>query len=142
MSEQKPGHEVEGIVRRQDFVEAKIWGRVPKNVCSIEGPQDPQWPHLFLFGRNLVPPKLFLELAPQTEQSGTKGFGLGRDQKPGVHSDIALEFLCGDGRTFQKDNHLCSTTLQSGLCGRGTRWNPIRSKKYITARLEFAKRHL
>ena len=21
----------------------------------------------------------------------------------------ALEFLCGDGRTFQKDNHLCST---------------------------------
>ena len=21
----------------------------------------------------------------------------------------ALEFLCGDGRTFQKDNHLCSS---------------------------------
>ena len=33
MSEQKPSHEVEGIVRRasrQDCVEARIWGRVPK----------------------------------------------------------------------------------------------------------------
>jgi hypothetical protein len=43
MSEQKPSHEVEGIVRsalRQDFVEAQIWRRVPKNVCSIEGPQE------------------------------------------------------------------------------------------------------
>ena len=26
-----------------------------------------------------------------------------------THSDRALEFLCGDGRTFQKDNHLRST---------------------------------
>ena len=26
-----------------------------------------------------------------------------------VHSDRAPEFVCGDGRTFQKDNHLCST---------------------------------
>ena len=25
------------------------------------------------------------------------------------HSDRAPEFLCGDGSTFQKDNHLCST---------------------------------
>ena len=24
-------------------------------------------------------------------------------------TERALEFLCGDGRTFQKDNHLCST---------------------------------
>jgi transposase len=25
------------------------------------------------------------------------------------HSNRAPEFLCGDGRNFQKDNHLCST---------------------------------
>ena len=31
------------------------------------------------------------------------------DQELNGHSDRALEFLCGDGRTFQKDNHLCST---------------------------------
>ena len=42
MSEQKPSHEVKGIVRRalrQDCVKAQIWGRVAKNkVCIIEGP--------------------------------------------------------------------------------------------------------
>ena len=41
MLEQKPSHEVEGIVRRaqrQDRVEAQIWGMVPKHFCSIEGP--------------------------------------------------------------------------------------------------------
>ena len=51
MSEQKPSPEVKGIVHRvprQDCVEAQIWGRVPKNVCSIEGPQEhsgliPKW---------------------------------------------------------------------------------------------------
>jgi hypothetical protein len=41
MTKQKPRYEVEGIVRRaprQDFVEIKDLGRVPTNVCSIEGP--------------------------------------------------------------------------------------------------------
>uniref|UniRef100_A0A8K9UD48 Sleeping Beauty transposase HTH domain-containing protein n=1 Tax=Oncorhynchus mykiss TaxID=8022 RepID=A0A8K9UD48_ONCMY len=28
---------------------------------------------------------------------------------------VALEFFCGDGRTFQKDNHLCSTLPSSPL---------------------------
>jgi hypothetical protein len=43
MSEKKSSHEVEGIVRRaprQDLAEEQIWGRVAKNVCSIEGPQE------------------------------------------------------------------------------------------------------
>ena len=43
MLKQKPRHEVKGIVRRaprQDCVEAQICERVPKNVCSIEGPQE------------------------------------------------------------------------------------------------------
>ncbi|CDR00190.1 unnamed protein product, partial [Oncorhynchus mykiss] len=62
----------------------------------------------------------------QIEQSGEKGLGQGGDQEPDGHSDRAPEFLCEDGRTFQKDNHLCSTP-------------PIR---HMTARLEFAKRHL
>ena len=30
-----------------------------------------------------------------------------------VVTDRAPEFLCVDGRTFQKDNHLCSTTNQA-----------------------------
>jgi hypothetical protein len=43
MSQQKPSHEVEGIVhraQRQDCFEAQMWRRVPKNVCSIEGPKN------------------------------------------------------------------------------------------------------
>ena len=47
---------------------------------------------------------------PRAEQSGEKNLGQGGDQEPDGHSDRALEFLCRDGRTFQKDNHLCSTT--------------------------------
>ena len=31
---------------------------------------------------------------------------------------------------------------QSGLCGRVTRWKPLLCKRHMTARLEFAKRHL
>jgi hypothetical protein len=31
------------------------------------------------------------------------------EKGPDGHSDRAPEFLCGDGRTFQKDNHLCNT---------------------------------
>ena len=77
----------------------------------------------------------------KTEQSGEKGIGQGGDQEPDAHSDRAPEFLCGDGRTFQKDNHLCSTP-QSGLYGRVARWKPLLSKKHMTARLEFAKKHL
>jgi hypothetical protein len=43
MSKQKPSHEIEAIVHRaprQDCVEAKIWGKVPKHFCSIEIPQE------------------------------------------------------------------------------------------------------
>ena len=50
-----------------------------------------------------------LPRAGQTEQSGETGLGQGGDQEPDGHSDRAPEFLCGDVRTFQKDNHLCST---------------------------------
>ena len=38
-----------------------------------------------------------------------RGPCLGGDQEPDGHSEKATEFLCGDGRTVQKDNHLCST---------------------------------
>jgi hypothetical protein len=38
-----------------------------------------------------------------------QGLGQGGYQKPDGHSDRAPEFLCGAGRNFQKDNHLCST---------------------------------
>ena len=55
-------------------------------------------------------PKTFLELAAQPNSAIIeKGLGQGGDQEPNGHSDRAPECLCGDGRTFQKDNHFCST---------------------------------
>ena len=66
----------------------------------------------------------------QTEQSG-QGLGQGGDQEPDGHSDRALEFPCGDGRTFQK--------VKSCLYGRVARWKPLLSKRQMTSRLEFAR---
>ena len=43
MSEQKPIHEVKGIVRRvprQDCVEEQIWGRVPKITAALKIPKN------------------------------------------------------------------------------------------------------
>jgi hypothetical protein len=53
------------------------------------------------------------------------------------------ELICGDGITFQKNNHLCSTPLIRPLwyC-RVARQKPLLSKRHMTACLEFAKRHI
>ena len=45
----------------------------------------------------------------QTEISVEKDRDQGRDQERDGHTDRAPELLCGDGRTFRKDKHLCST---------------------------------
>ena len=76
-----------------------------------------------------------------TEQSGDKGLGQGGDQEPDGHSDRAPEFLCGEGRTFQKDIHLCRTPPIRPFM-LVARWKPQLSKRHVTSRLEFAKRHL
>ena len=56
---------------------------------------------------------------------GEKGLGQGGDQEPDGHSDRATVFHCGDDRTFQKDNHLCSTPPIRPLCQSGqTEANP------------------
>jgi hypothetical protein len=54
---------------------------------------------------------------------------------------VTAEFLCGDVRTFLKDNHLCSTP-QIRPYGRVARRKPLFSKRHMTDRLEFAKRYL
>ena len=58
-----------------------------------------------------------------------------------VVTDRAPEFLCGDGRTFQKDNHLCSTPPNQVFMVVDRR-KSLLSKRHMISRLEFAKRHL
>ncbi|CDQ58571.1 unnamed protein product [Oncorhynchus mykiss] len=60
----------------------------------------------------------------QTEQSGEKGLGQEGEKEPDGHS----EFLCGVGRTFQKDNHLCSR------CAKLVVSYPRRLEAVITAK--------
>jgi hypothetical protein len=62
-------------------------------------------------------------------------------KNPMVTMTRALEFLCGDGRTFQVDIHLCSTP-PIRLYGRVARRKTLLSKRNMTACLEFAKSHL
>ena len=80
-----------------------------------------QWPPLVLNGSCLEPPRLFLELTARPNWAiGGEGPWSGRWPRPRLS---LTEFLCGDGITFQKDNHLCSTP-------------PIRPlwKRHMTAR--------
>ena len=83
-------------------------GRV-KNNCSIEGPKEHR--DIFLkwkkFGTTRTLPRVgrLAKLSNRVENS----LGHDGDQEPDGRSDKAPEFLCGDGRTLQKDIHLCST---------------------------------
>ena len=128
MSEQKPSHEVEGIVHRalrQDCVEAQIWGRVLKNVCSIEGPQE----HISLkwkkFGTTKTLPRAGCPAKP--EQSGEKGLGQGGDQEPNGSS---VEMGEPSRRTI-----ISAALHQSDLYGRVARLKSLLSKRHMTAHL-------
>ena len=109
-------------LRELDCVKAQIWGSITKNVCSIEGPQEHSGLH-------------------HSEQSNEKGLFQGGDQEPEGHDDRALEFLCGDGRTYRRTT-IFAALHQSDIFGRVSRWKPLLSKRHMTARLEFAKKHL
>ena len=76
MSEQKPSHEVEGIVHRdlrQNCVEAQIWGRVPKMSAVFKVPKN-------TVASIILKWKMF---------GTTKDLGQGGDQEPDGHSDRA-----------------------------------------------------
>jgi hypothetical protein len=100
MSEQKPGHEVEIIFRRaprQDCREVQIWGRIPVTFIIHKWKKFGATKNLPRAGR---PAKLSNRGRRALVREGTKN--------PMV-TDRVPEFLFGDGRTFQKDNRLCST---------------------------------
>jgi hypothetical protein len=65
MLEQKPSHEVEGIVsraQRQDCVSTDLGKGTKTFLLHLRAPRR-QWPPSFLNGRNLELPRLFIELA-------------------------------------------------------------------------------
>jgi hypothetical protein len=105
MSERKPSHEVEGTVPRgprQGCVEAQIWRRLQKKSAALKVPKNTVASIILKW--NTLPRASHLPQSLSLDRRAKGG-----DQKPDGHSDRAPEFLCGDGITFQKDNHLFST---------------------------------
>ena len=91
MSEQKPSHEVKGIVRRalrQDCFEAQIWGRVPNKCLQYWRSPRTQWPPSFLNGRSLEPPRLMRNKILWSDKTKIELFGLNAKRhiwrKPGT----------------------------------------------------------
>ena len=131
MSDQKPNHEVEIIVRRaprHDCVEIQIWGRVPKHFCSIEGLQEHSGPIIFKwekFGTTQTFPRAGLP---------AKMSNRGRSALVREVTKNRWLFLCGDGRTLQKTT-ISEALHQSGLYGRVTRRKSLLSKRQYAWRL-------
>ena len=91
MSEQKPSHEVKGIVSRaprRNCVKAQTWEGYQEMSAALKVPNNTvasiilKWKN---FGRLTL---------TQTEQLGDKSFCQGGDQEPDGHPDRAPEFLC------------------------------------------------
>ena len=108
MSEQKPSHEVERIVHRvprQDCVKTQVWGRVSNNSVALKVLKNTVASIIFKWkkwnNQNLPRAGLQAKLS-----NWSRALVREVTKNPMV---TLIEFLCGDGRTFQKDNHLCST---------------------------------
>ena len=100
MSEQKPGHEVEGNDRSppgQECVGTDLEKGTKKYLQHWRSPRT-QWPPSFLNGRSLEPPRLFLELAARPNWAiGVEGRWPRTRWSLWQSSRVPL------------DNHLCST---------------------------------
>ena len=114
MSKQKPSHEVKIIVRRAPgtgLCRSTDLGKGTKKWLQHWRSPRTQWPPSLFHLRSLEPPRPFLKLSAWPNWA-IGGEGLWSERWPRTWwslSDRDLEFFCGDGRTFQKDNNLCST---------------------------------
>ena len=140
MSEQKPSHELEGIVDRaptQDCVEAQIWGRVPKHFCSIEGPQE-KW----LNGRKVKWKKF--GTTKTLPRAGRLAILCNRGRRTLVRevtknpmvtlAELQISSV-GMGESSRRTT-FSAALHQSGFYGRVARRKPLLSKRHMTAHLE------
>jgi hypothetical protein len=77
----------------------------------------------------------------QTEQSGEKGLGQGGDQELMVTLTKLQSSSVEMGEPSRRTT-ISAALHQSGLSVRVARRKPLLSKRHMTARLEFFKRHL
>uniref|UniRef100_A0AAZ3NYF6 Transposase Tc1-like domain-containing protein n=1 Tax=Oncorhynchus tshawytscha TaxID=74940 RepID=A0AAZ3NYF6_ONCTS len=141
MSEQKPSHEVKGIVRRaprQVCVKAQIWRRASNISAALKVPKNTvtsnfKWKK---FGTSKTLPRAGL-----LANRGRKALVMEVTKNLMVTLTELQSSSVEMGEPYRRTT-FSAALYQSGLYGRVTRWKPLLIKRYMTARLEFAKRQL
>jgi hypothetical protein len=137
MLEQKSSNEVEEIVHRsprQDYFEAQIWERIPKVSAALKVPKKTvasiilKWTK---FGTTKTLPS-----------TGHPAKLSNRGRRAMVKEVTKNPMVTLTERQSSRWTTISAVLHQSGLYGRVARRKPFLSKRHMTARLEFAKRHL
>uniref|UniRef100_A0AAZ3QI61 Transposase Tc1-like domain-containing protein n=1 Tax=Oncorhynchus tshawytscha TaxID=74940 RepID=A0AAZ3QI61_ONCTS len=133
------------IVRRaprQDCVEAQIWERYHNISAALKVPKNTVV-SIILKWKKYGSPRLSLELSVSAKLSNRGRRALVRE----VTKNLMVSLIELQRSSVEMGEPSRSTTIstalhQSGLYGRVTRWKRLLSKTHMTARLEFANRHL
>ena len=113
MSAQKPSHEVEGIFRRapsQDCIDAQMhWEGYQKLSAALKVPKNTV-ASIILKCKKFETAKTLPRDGHQAKLSNQGKRALVREvTKNQMVTLTKLQFLCGDGKPVQKDNHLWGT---------------------------------
>ena len=145
MSEQKPNHEVEGIVRRaprQDCVETQIWGRVQQSSAALKVPRT-QLASIILKWKKFGTTKILPRAGRPAKLSNRWRRALVREVTKNLMVTLTeFQSSSGEMREPSRRTTISAVLHQSGLYGRVARRKPLLSKRHMTGCLEFAKRHL
>ena len=145
MSEQKLSHEVEGLVRRaprQDFVEAQIWGGYQNTSAALKVPKN-MVASIILKWKKFGTSKYFPRAGRPAKLSNRGRRALVREvTKNPMVTLTELQSSSVEMGEPSRRTTIYAALHQSGLYGRVDRQKPLLSKRHMTARLEFAKRHL
>ena len=142
MSEQKPSHEVEGIVHRatrQDCVEAQIWGSVPKNSAALKVHKNTvasiilKWK---TFGTTKTLPRA--GHPAKLSHRGRRALVREVTKNPMVTLTEPQSSSVEMGEPSRRTT-ISAALHQSDFYGRVARRKPLLRKRHMTARLEFAK---
>jgi transposase len=141
MSEQKPSHEVEGILRRapkQDCVDEQIWGmsvawKVPKNTVDS----------IILKWKKFGTTKTLPRDGRPAKLNNRERRALVREvTKNSIATLTELQSSSVEMGEPSRRTTISVAQHQLGLYGRVARQKPLLSKKHMTAHLDLAKRHL
>ncbi|CDQ98079.1 unnamed protein product [Oncorhynchus mykiss] len=140
MSEQKPGHGVEGIVRRaprHDCVEAQIWGRDQKIPAALKVPKN-QVTSIILKWKTFGSTKILPRAGRPVKLSNWGRRALVRENPMVTLTELQSSSV--EMVVLLEGSPISAALHQSGLSGRVGRPKPLLSKRHMTTRMEFSKK--